>query len=36
MTTRNGRAGTIGGSGAIFRVTPDDGRTVQVTGGPCR
>jgi len=36
-TARDGLAGTTGASGgAIFRVTPDDGRALYVPGGPYR
>ena len=34
---RDGLVGTAGVSGCgISRVTPDDGRALQVIGGPCR
>ena len=37
MTSRDGEAGSLGVSGgAIFRVTPDDGRALQEIGEDCR
>jgi len=35
MTARDGRAGPVGVSGgAIRRITPGDGRSLQVINGP--